>query len=166
MSRSLSATARGAMFAQQTSEVFIVLLTITHPTFDQDIRVCSDPFELLPDAGVKGIVSRGNEFLYVPFDIILPQQDSTNSAKATLSVDNVGRALMESVRTADSAIRVKIEVILASSPDAVEISIDDFRLATVSYDSFTVSGDLSVEYYDLEPFPSKRFTPADFPGIF
>lgn len=166
MSRALSAAARGAMFAQQTKEVFIVLLTLTHPTFDQDIRVCSDPFELLPDAGVRGIISRGEEYLYVPFDLVLPQQDSTNSAKARISVDNVGRALMEPVRTADSALRLKMEVVLASSPDTPEISIDDFRLGTVSYDSFTVSGDLSVEYYDLEPFPYKRFTPADFPGMY
>lgn len=166
MSRSLSTRARNAMFAQQTSEVFIVLLTISHPSFDDDIRVSSDPFELLPIANVRGVVSRSKEYVFIPFDIILPQQDDTNVARATLSVDNIGREIVSAVRTADSAVNVKIEVVLASDVDTPEISLDGFQLSSVSYDAFTVSGELSMEYYDLEPFPSLRFTPPDFPGIF
>lgn len=166
MSRALSTTAKNALFAQQTSEVFIILLTISHPSFDDDIRVASDPFELLPVLNVKGVVSRGEEFVFIPFDIKLPDQTDSNIARATLTVDNISREITAAVRTADSSVSVKIEVVLASDPNTVEISIDDFRLNSVTYNAFTVSGELSMDYYDLEPFPSSRFNPSDFPGLF
>lgn len=166
MSRPLSNVAKQAIFAQQTDEAFIVLVTITHPSFVQDIRVASDPYELLPIANVRGVVSRGEEYLYMPFTISLPVQDATNIARAAISVDNIDRQIVAAVRGADSALNITIEVVLASDVDTVEVSIEDFKLERVTYDAFTVSGDISVEYYDLEPFPSKRFTPSDFPGLF
>ena len=166
MSRTLSTTARGAMFAQQTDEVFIVLLTISHDSFDDDIRVASDSREELPVAGVRGVISRGEEYLYIPFDLTLPQQDDSGVSKASLSLDNVGRELITAVRSADSAVRIKIEVVLDSAIDTVEITLDDFRLDSVKYNALTVSGDISMDYYDLEPCPKQRFTPSDWPGVF
>lgn len=166
MPREMSNTAKQAVYAQQSEEVFIVLLTIEHENFTQPIRVASDPFEVLPDAGVRGVVSRGDEFLFVPFTINLPLQDDQGIARASLSVDNISREIVAAVRQASTALTVGIEIVLASDVDTPEMSIQDFRLESVSYDAFTVSGDLSVEYYDLEPFPARRFTPSDFPGMF
>lgn len=164
--RNLSNAARAAIFAQQTDEAFIVLLTISHPNFTDDIRLSSDSFEVLPDAGVRGVVSRGDEFIYCPFSFQLPNEDDTGVARAQLSVDNVDRRVTQAVRSADSAVSVKIEVVLASDPDSVEMSLEDFQMAQASYDALTVSGELSMQYFDTEPFPAKRFTPSDFPGIF
>jgi hypothetical protein len=81
MPRNVSDNLKQAVFSQETSEVFITLVTITHPDFAEDIRVCSDPFELLPIAGVKGVVSRGDEYIYLPFNISLPAQDDTGIAR-------------------------------------------------------------------------------------
>lgn len=164
--RPLSNAAKAAIFAQQTDEVFITLVTINHPTFTTPVRIASDPFELLPVAGVRGVISRGEEFIYLPFVIELPAQDDTGVAKARISVDNISREIVAAVRRATSALLITIEIVLASDPDTPEISIEDFRLDRVTYDALTVSGDISVEYFDLEPFPARRFTPSDFPGIF
>ena len=164
--RDLSTNAKAAVFAAQTKEVFIILATIDHPNFDQPFRVASDPYELLPDAGVRGVVSRGNEYIYLPFSITLPQEDETGVSRATLKVDNIDRRVVAAVRQANSAISVTLEIVLSSDVDIVEMSIEDFRLQQVTYDAFTVSGDISVEYFDLEPFPSGRFTPSFFPGLF
>jgi hypothetical protein len=166
MPRTVSNVVKHAINAQQTNEVFIVLLTIDHPNFTAPIRVASDPKQVLPVALVRGVISNGEEFIYLPFCITLPQQDDTNTARATLSIDNIDREIVKAVRTADSAISVKIEIVLASDTDNIEISIDKFKLASITYDAFTVSGELSLDYYDLEPFPCKRFTPSDFPGMF
>lgn len=166
MSRPLSNAAKQAIFAQQTSEVFIILVTIAHETFDNHIRVCSDPFEVLPDAGVRGIVSRGDEYIFLPFSIELPVQDDSGVARASISVDNITREIVQYVREATSALSITIEVVLASDPDTPEITVADFKLERVTYDALTVSGEISVEYYELEPFPARRFTPSDFPGLF
>ena len=164
--RPLSNAAKHAIYAQQTDEVFIILATISNPNFEDDIRVCSDPYELLPDAGVKGVVSRGQEYIYLPFTINLPAQDDTGVAKASISIDNISREIVSAVRKASSSLGITIEIVLASAVDNVEVSVQDFRLERVSYDAFTVSGDISAEYFDLEPFPARRFTPSDFPGLF
>lgn len=166
MIRDVSNTFRSAVYAQQTSEVFIMLVTISHPDFEDDIRLANDPFEVLPDAGVRGVVSRGEEYLYLPFNINLPAQNDTGLARASLSIDNIDRRMVAAVRQASSAIGVTIEIVLASDVDTPEVTVQDFRLERVTYDAMTISGEISVEYYDLEPFPARRFTPSDFPGLF
>ena len=166
MSRQVSSAFKQAVFAQQTSECFIILLTISNPDFVDDIRVCSDPFEMLPDAGVRGVVSRGDEYIYLPFTINLPVQDDTGIARASISVDNIGREIVAAVRRATSSLNITMEIVLSSDVNTPEVSLEDFKLDRVTYDAFTISGDISMEYYDLEPFPARRFTPSDFPGIF
>lgn len=166
MSRNLSNNARRAVFAQQTDVVFIVLLTITQPDLPDVIRIASDPYEILPNAGVRGVVSRGEEYVYLPFDIKLPKADDTGVSKCKISIDNVDRSMVLAVRTATSALRITVEVVLSSDVNNVELSLPDFQMDRAEYDAFTISGDLSLEYYDLEPFPAGRFTPSDFPGMF
>lgn len=166
MPRPLSNAAKAAIFAQTSTEAFIMLVTISHPSLADDVRVCSDPYEDLPVAGVKGVISRGDEYIYLPFSISLPAQDDSGVAKAQISVDNISREIVAAVRGADSALGISIEIVLASDVDTPEVTISDFRLDRVTYDAFTVSGDISVEYFDLEAFPARRFNPADFPGIF
>lgn len=164
--RTLSNTAKAAVFAQNTDEVFITLVTIDHPNFTAPVRICDDPYEILPIAGVRGVVSRGDEYLFLPFSMELPAQDDTGVAKARISIDNVSREIVGAVRSATSALSIDMEVVLASDVDTPEVSINDFRLEKVNYDALTVTGEISVEYFDLEPYPARRFTPADFPGLF
>jgi len=164
--RNVSSNFKKAVFAQETKEAFICLLTISDPSFVDDIRVCDDPFEVLPTAGVRGVVSRGEEYVYIPFNIELPSQNDSGVARSKLVVDNVSREIVAAVRRATKALSVKIEIVLSSDVDTPEVSFDRFKLERVTYDALQVSGELSMEYYDLEPFPAKRFTASDFPGIF
>jgi len=166
MPRTISQQLRDATFSQETGEVFICLLTITHPNFAEDIRVCDDPFEVLPVAGVRGVVSQGEEFLFLPFAFSLPAQNDTGIATGRLSIDNIDQRMVAAVRQADSAIAIRIQIVLSSDVDTPVYDSDEFRLERVTYDALTVSGDLTMEYYDLEPFPYCRFNPSDFPGIF
>ena len=166
MSRIVSAAFQQAVNSQTTNEVFTVLLTISHESFIDDIRICSDPAVLLPVAGVRGVVSRGDEFIYLPFEVVFPSQDDSGISNATIVTDNVDRTIIAAIRGADSPVDITVELVLSSDPDTVEASVENFRLEGVTYNSLTVSGQLSVEYFDLEPFPKGRFTPSEFPGIF
>lgn len=164
--RTVSNTFRQESYKQSTKACFILLMTLSHADWVEDVRVASDPFELLPSAGVRGIVSNGLEYLFLPFSLNLPTQDDTGISKCEISIDNVDRRIIESVREATSKVSVAMQVILSSDPDNIEISYSDFKLERVSYDAFIVSGEISVEYFDLEPFPKSRYVPSDFPGIF
>lgn len=162
----ISDNAKQAMFAPQTDEAFIILITIEGEGLNDPIRVSSDPTQLLVNAGVRGTVSRGDEYLYLPVEINLPQQDDTGVSRATLSIDNIDRRVVEAARRATKGLSVTIEIVLSSDPDVVEASLPDFSFESVRYNAFTVTGDISIEYFDLEPFPSFRFTPSLWPGIF
>jgi hypothetical protein len=58
-----------------------------------------------------------------------------------------------------------IEVIMASSPDTVEISLQDLVLKSATYDVAKVSGELSFEQIYVEPL-TLTMTPQRFPGLF
>lgn len=166
MSRPLSPAAKQAIFSRQTGEVFVALLTISNPNFVDDIRLSNDPTQLLPEAGVPGTVSRGKEYLYMPFVPELPKQDDSGVARVRITIDNTDRRMVQAIRTATSALRVTLEIVLASSPDIVEVSTAEFQLESVIYDALTISGELTIEYFEAEPCSKLRFTPSDFPGLF
>ncbi len=166
MSRSLTLPTRQAIYASQTKEAFIVLMTISHPNWTDDVRISSDPTSLLPVANVRGTLSNGLEYLFGNFAITLPSQDSTQTTRATISVDNVSREIVRQLRQANTKVNIDLKVVLSSNPDLVEVTVSDFKLERVQYDAFVVTGDISIEYFDLEPFPFQRFTPSKFPAIF
>lgn len=157
MSRNISATGKQALFSQETSEVFLILITIDHADLAQPIRVTSDSVDT---------VSRGNTFVAFPFELDLPTDTFDAPPRARLTIDNIDRQIVQAVRDISSPAEVLMEIILASAPDNVEVSFPDFKLSNVNYDALTVSGDLIVEDFSAEPYPARVFGPADFPGIF
>lgn len=167
MSRQISDNAKKAVFAQSTDEAFITLAKINHPSFvDGPVYVCDDAMEALPTLGGRGVISRGQEYVYMPFSMSMPMQDDTGLAQAKITIENVSRQIIDVARRADSSLSIHIEVVMASDVDSPEITMPEFKIERIKYDAMSVSGDLSVEYYDLEPFPARRFSPADFAGLF
>ena len=166
MTRELSNTAKAAIFAQSTNKDFIVLATISHPNFTDDIRVADTSYELLPIAGERGVVSEGLEYVYVPFGFTMPQQDETGISRSKVIIDNTEGRVIKTLRTGDNRLSVTLNIVLNSNVDHKEVSMNDFRLERVTYNRNAISGFLSVEYFDLEPCPAGRFNEADFPGMF
>lgn len=164
----ISENFRQAAYAQETDVAVIVLLTLSTPELPEVIRVCSSPVEKFADLGenIYGLTSNGERYLFLPFDIALPQDDKTGAVTATLSIDNVNRQIVQYARQTKKPVNVKVQVVLSNALDDVELEYDDFKLSNVSYDGFKVSGDLSIDYLGLEPFPCGRFTPSGFPGLF
>jgi hypothetical protein len=81
-------------------------------------------------------------------------------------IDNIDRRIVQAVRSLTSAPAVLIEIVRAADPDTVEARFVDFKLANVTYDAQVVEGDLTVEDFTAEPFPSASFSPSLFPGLF
>src|SRR5512134_883732 len=125
MPRTLSAAAKAAIHAAQTAQVFLMLLTISHPSIVA-LRLVND---------MQDITSRGNLYQRFPFALTLPDESDDRLATVQLSVDNVDRQIVQAVRTIQSPATATLEVILASAPDVVEAGPFDFTLRSVEYDA-------------------------------
>lgn len=164
----VSNTFKEAAYAQQTDEVFVTLVTLDSDELEEPIRICDDPFTKLEELGedIYGIESNGETFIFMPFEIWLPRDDKTGTVSARLSVQNIDRRIVETARAVTQPVNVLIQCVLASDPDIIEIEFDNFQLSNVKYDVMSVEGDLTLNYWGLEPFPSWCFTPSNFPGLF
>jgi hypothetical protein len=166
MSRNVSTNLIEAVNASETDEAFIILVTIDHADLSEPIRITTDPYEDVDGNDTMGVISRGNNFIALPFELILPNEDEDQSPMAKIKIDNISREIVEAVRTITSPADFSIEIVLASDPDTVEASWTGFQLRNVRYDAFVVEGELTIEQFDKEPFPEGKFTPSAFPGLF
>lgn len=157
MPRSLSSTAKQAIFAQETGEVFIMLVTIAHAALVPSLRFASNAVD---------VTSRGNVYLGWPFRVALPAELDDQLPTVQIQIDNVDRRIMEGVRQLTSPPTVTLEVVLASAPDTVEAGPFDFSLKGCDYDSMVVTGTLAFEDVLNEPYPAFSFTPGLVPGAF
>lgn len=157
MSRTLSDAARIAANAQETEQVFLILLTISHDDLAEPIRVV---------ANNQNVVSNGHTFAAYPFEITPPGDDLDGVPTAKLKIDNVDRQIVDTVRGISSPARVSMQVVLASSPDTVELEFSNMVLRQVEYDALVVEGTMEYEDVFHGVFPQHTFTPQSNPGLF
>jgi Domain of unknown function (DUF1833) len=155
--RPLSVSALRAITAQETGEIFLILITITHDDL-------ADPLYFVNNT--ENIMSRGHEFLGWPFELALPDEREDSLPSVQIRIDNVDRRILEGIRGLLTAPTVLLEIVLASVPDVVEAGPITFTLRGVDYDALVISGSLTPEDVLNEPAMQFSFTPALFPGLF
>ena len=111
MPRTLSTVAVNAALAQENPDPFLVLLAISHPNMPEPLRVVNNTEE---------IVSNGKTYVPFPFEVVLGMDDAEQLPEVRLTIDNVERALVETIRLAQDAPKVSLRVVLASQPSVVE----------------------------------------------
>lgn len=153
--RTMSTSAVQALMAQETDAVFLILLTIEHESLAVPIRVVNNNVN---------IVSRGNTYQAFAFDITLPNDDD-GLPVAKLTMDNIGLELIKTIRSIKSNPTVTIEIILASSPDTVELAVYDMTLKSVQFNAYTVSGDLVVEDILNQPLHGSMIDSSQYRGL-
>ena len=158
MSRSLSTTLKQAIFAQETTEVTLMILTINHADLASPIYVVNNTAD---------IVSNGNTFVAIPFKFHLPSEDGESLATVSLEIDNVDKLLVTGVRSIRTPLDVKLQVILASAPNTIESGDIDMKMKDVNYNANKMTG-RCILFSDLlnEPYPAGTYTPADYPAVF
>lgn len=156
MARTLSMAALQAAYAPQTGDGFIVLLTLTDADLPAPIRVSSDAVDT---------VSRGLNFIALPFDVTLPDDQEDSTAHAQLSMDNVHREIVNSFRSISTSPKVLMELVTIYHPDVLEQSFPDFTFEQITYKAETVSGGLGLDDCFNFQFPPRRMDPVSFPGL-
>lgn len=167
MSRTLSLTLRAAMFAEETGEVPVCLITIAHASLAEPLRFSTDPTERLSVDPLRyGTTSRGEVYDFLPVAVRLPDDRDEAPPALSLVLDNIDRETIALLRSTVDPAEVTVEVVLASAPDDVEISFPAFDLTEADYAAQTVTLTVAIDALQTEPFPSGSFTPAQFSGLF
>lgn len=165
--RLLSLEFRKSLFAQESGEVPVFLLTITHPQLGAPIRLSTDPTTRLSVDPLRyGTVSRGETFEYVGVEITLPDEQAKNPPTSKLVISNVSRELVPLARSVSTPPSVKIEAVLASAVDTVEFTVPAMDMVALQYDVGQLTFSLAIDAMTTEPYPAGSFNPASFPGLF
>lgn len=169
----LSPNAIKAMFSQETDEQLITLITITDPTQPtQPVRLANGFTGRLESLTtdqevIYGVTSRGNDYVYLPLEITLPNEDDSGIGDCSIVLNYVTREAIELIRSSlTTATPVTIELVLSGSTDTVEAEFTGFYIVSATYNINSITLSLSVINYNREPFPSYNFTPKYFPGLF
>jgi hypothetical protein len=156
MSNQLSPALLAQLYAQESDVPFLMLVTLIHPSFTT-IRLVNNS---------EDIVSNGETFTAFPMRIRLPVDDGETSREVAIEFDNVSRELIDEVRTVTSPIDVKLEMILASNPDDVQVTLDELKMRNVTYNKSVVSARLYLDSFLNVELTSERYSPKLYPGLF
>lgn len=156
MSNTLSPELLAQIYYQESDDPFLMLVTISHNSF-ATIRLVNNS---------ENIISRGNTFQAYPMKIRLPVDDGQTSREAQIEFDNVGLELLNEIRSVTTYIDVKIELVLASDPDEVQISLEELKIQSVTYDKQKVSARLFLDSFLTTSLPSERYSATNYKGIF
>lgn len=119
-----------------TSEVWLLLLEIDHDDL-------ATPFYLVNNT--ESIVHETNTYIAYPFSIVLSTDDGERLPKVQLTIDNVDRTLVNTIRSISDSPTVIVKLVLADTPDYVELEITDLILREVEYDAYTITGTLYAD---------------------
>lgn len=145
------------MNAQQTGEALLTLLTLSHPSLTDPIRVVND---------AQDLVSGGYTYQSFPFEIAWPTMNEDGPASVKLRICGVDQTVIRAVRTlSGQALAVSLSLVRAAAPDLIEMGPIEATLRNAVYEAGFVEGDLRFEDLANEPFPSSLMTPARFPGL-
>jgi hypothetical protein len=133
-----------------------MLVTLTHPSFTT-VKLVNNS---------EDIVSNGETFTSFPMRIRLPADDGESTREVSIEFDNVSRELIDELRTVTTPIDVKIEMILASNPDDIQITLDELKMRNVTYNKSIVSARLYLDSFLNVELTSERYSPKLYPGLF
>ncbi len=134
-----------------------MLVTLSHETFDSDIFLVNN---------TVNITSRGNLYLAFPMKITLPVDDGETAREVNITFDNVGLDLVESIRSITTPMSVVIDMVLASIPDQVQITLEDLKISNITYNKSTMSAKLFMDNFLDTSMNEEKYIPSLFPGIF
>lgn len=159
--RTLSSDMLAAGHAQETDKVLLARISINHPL------IVGGPLRLV--SNLENATASGNVFTAFPFQIVLPDEAEDGAApRLRLVLDAVDQTILAAIRALPPtpAPTLDVELFLAHQPETVERSWSGLTLRQVSYDTFTISGELLPDEDDREPYPQYTVSPAHFPGVF
>ena len=156
MPRNISPTAKQKMNDVHSDAVFLWLLTLQN----QDIA----PIFVVNNN--ENITSNGQEFIAYPFELVLFDSDGDKLPTMRLSIDNVDRDFLELIIGTTSEITVTADLIEASQPDVIEMSVEGMSLQHVNATANTISGTLVIQNILNTRYPRDVMSRDQYSGLY
>ncbi len=152
----LSLHAIDQMYQVHSDDPALMLLTLNFPN--------GSNFYLVNNT--QNIISNGQEFTAFPFTFTLPEDSIDTIPELSIALSNIGLELIDDFKSNTDSIKCRVDLIFASVPDFLEVSIQELIVKSIGYDKNTIT--LNVGYDDIlnTQVPSDTYNPNDFGGIF
>ena len=166
--RTIPAGVRREIDREESEEIYLTFLTISHPSLADDERVVADGADFI----LGGLTFTG-------FQFSLPiLTDTDRPPVAQLKIQNVSQRIGEVLREIDQPATLKLELIPASEfnltvDPRTEIGTaartyvaDQLTLVGVEVNAMFITGRLQTRDYSREQWPGIMASQAAFPGLF
>lgn len=155
MSNDLSNEAKAQLFAQESDDPFLTLVTLSHTAFIA--RLVNDS---------RDVVSNGFLFTAFPMKIRLASDDGESNRDFAIEFENVSLDLITNLRSVTTDIGVRMDMVLASMPDVIQMSFEELIIRTINYNSSKVTARLILDNFLAVQMTSEKYTPTNYPGMF
>jgi Domain of unknown function (DUF1833). len=133
-----------------------VLLELSHPDWPEPIYAVNN---------LENVTSNGTTYTAFPFRVQLPNLDE-REPRAKLQISNVSREIGKAAWQVTSPIDVQLDIVFASDPDTVLMSVPRLQLRGVTLNNTAVEGELTLDELGSEPAGLLAFNSDSFPGLF
>lgn len=155
MSNELSNELKAQLFAQESGDPFLTLLTVVGE---------EETFYLVNNT--KDVVSRGQTYSAFPMKVRLPADDGESVREFQLEFDNASLLLIRALRSVTEPLPCKIEMVLASQIDVVQMSVEDLLIRSIMYNDKQITAKIVLDNFLAVAMTSERYTPSLYPGMF
>jgi hypothetical protein len=158
--RNISAEGMKALFAQETDEVFVFAVKVSHPYWVDSARLVSDNLNMMYNSEL---------YIAYPFTVSLPAQQDGTLPSVELKIDNIDRQYVDEVRNVLDPPTAQVFLFRRSfdGSDTVEIGPMELKVVNLKYNvtALTLTLALDADYLN-EPATKDRFLPSNAPGLF
>jgi hypothetical protein len=167
----ISTRTLNAVMKQESEDTDIILLTLTHSSWKEPIRLSTHETQWIKndkDTGTPlyGTVSRGNTYWYCPIQATIPNSSAEQAPEGKLVLQNVTREVSPYLKMIDQEYpKVLVEVVNSNTPDVVDMAFPDLDLSSATWDAMQVEVTLKSDIAATEPSPWLRFSLAYFPNL-
>lgn len=158
MTRALSPRALRSLLAHESGDAFLMLATFTDPTNAGTIyRIVNN---------TEDIVSDAHTFTACAFTFAFPPDDDDAPKGVQIQIDNVDQMLIGMLRRVTKPIPCALQVVVAATPDLVEMELPYLQVVEVEWNASVVTGRLASDDPLNQRYPSHIYEPRTFPGMF
>ena len=167
----ISLDAQATIFAQESGDYEILLLTLSSDELDDDFLLSTDWTERLvslttDEQVVYGTVSNSLDYIYCPMSISWPSDDEDAPPQTTLTIDSIPHEMTAIIRSLLHTPSLSMALVLASAPDTVEKQISGLAFKDVTISGDTLTASLMLDVMTNESFPYRKFTPSTASGLY